>query len=76
MTGGARRGRVSRMGTPTIIDNATIVTGDEADSIHYDAALVVQDRRIAAIGPTAELLTRYPEAERVLDHLDPVVGAT
>src|SRR5207249_266377 len=29
------------------------------------AALVVQGRRIAAIGPTAELLARYPEAERV-----------
>ena len=53
------------MDTPTLIHNATIVTGDEAGSIHYDAALVVQGRRVAAIGPTAELLARYPEAERV-----------
>ena len=53
------------MDTPTLIHDATIVTGDEAGSIHCGAALVVQGRRIAAIGPTAELLARYPEAERV-----------
>ena len=53
------------MDTPTLIHNATIVTGDDAGSIHHDAALVVQGCRIAAIGPTAELLARYPEAERV-----------
>ncbi len=50
---------------PAIVHNTTIVTADEGGSIHYDAALVVRDRRIAAIGPTAELLARYPEAERV-----------
>jgi 5-methylthioadenosine/S-adenosylhomocysteine deaminase len=53
------------MDTPTLIHNVTIVTGDEAGSLHHDAALGVQGRRIAAIGPTAELLARYPEAERV-----------
>ncbi|MEK7715491.1 MAG: amidohydrolase family protein, partial [candidate division NC10 bacterium] len=53
------------MTAPVIIHDATIVTADEAGSIHYDAALVVHDRRITAIGPTAELLARYPEAERV-----------
>jgi len=53
------------MSGPVIIHNATIVTADEAGAIHYDAALVVHERRIAAIGPTAELLARYPEAERV-----------
>ena len=53
------------MDTPTLIHDATIVTGDEAGSIHYGAALVVQGRRIAAIGPTAEPLARYPEAGRV-----------
>jgi len=50
---------------PAVIHNTTIVTADEAGSIHYDGALVVHDRRIAAIGPTAELLARYPDAERV-----------
>jgi len=53
------------MDTPTLTHNAAIVTGDEAGSVHHDAALVVQGRRIAAIGPTAEPLARYPEAGRV-----------
>jgi len=53
------------MDARTLIHNATIVTGDEAGSVHHDAALVVQGRRIAAIGPTAEPLARYPEAGRV-----------
>ncbi|PYM95231.1 MAG: hypothetical protein DME04_05480 [Candidatus Rokuibacteriota bacterium] len=50
------------MAQPILIHDATIVTADEAGSIHYDAALVVQDRRISAIGPAAELAARYPDA--------------
>jgi 5-methylthioadenosine/S-adenosylhomocysteine deaminase len=57
----AERGHQSE----TIIHGATIVTADEGGSIHHDAALVVQDNRIAAIGPSAELLARHPRAERV-----------
>ena len=53
------------MAQPILIHDATIVTADGAGSIHYDAALLVQDHRIAAIGPSAELLARYPGAERV-----------
>jgi len=53
------------MGTPIIIHDATIVTGDDAGSIHQDAALVVDGPRIAAVGPTTEVLRRYPQAERV-----------
>jgi 5-methylthioadenosine/S-adenosylhomocysteine deaminase len=49
----------------TIIRNATVVTADDQASLHYDAALVVEGGRIAAIGPTEELLARYPAAERV-----------
>jgi 5-methylthioadenosine/S-adenosylhomocysteine deaminase len=48
-----------------IIHGATIVTVSEAGTIHREAALAVADGRIAAIGPTAELLARYPAAERV-----------
>jgi len=48
-----------------IIHDATIVTGDAAGAIHNDAALVADGPRIAAIGPTAEVLARYPGAERV-----------
>ncbi len=53
------------MPSETIIHDATIVAVDDAGTIHYDAALVVANGRIAAIGPSAELLARYPRAERV-----------
>ena len=49
----------------TIIHDTTVVTADEACTVQYDAALVVADDRIAAIGPTAELLARYAAAERI-----------
>ena len=48
-----------------LIRDTTIVTADDAGSILSDAALVVRDRRIAALGPTPELLRRFPDAERV-----------
>src|SRR3989442_11324927 len=48
----------------TLIHDTTIVTANEAGSILYDAALVVHDGRIAALGPTTELLAGYPDAER------------
>src|SRR6266852_1987452 len=53
------------MAASTLIHDTTIVTADEAGSILYDAALVVRDGRIAALGPTTELIARYPDAERV-----------
>jgi 5-methylthioadenosine/S-adenosylhomocysteine deaminase len=49
----------------TLVHDATIVTGDDAGTIHYEAGLAVEGGRIAAIGPTAELRARYPAAERV-----------
>jgi 5-methylthioadenosine/S-adenosylhomocysteine deaminase len=49
----------------TLIHDATIVTGDDAGTIHYDGGLAVESGRIVAIGPSPELLARYPEAERV-----------
>ncbi len=48
-----------------LIRDTTIVTADDAGSILYDAALAVHDRRIAALGPTPELLRRFPDSERV-----------
>jgi 5-methylthioadenosine/S-adenosylhomocysteine deaminase len=53
------------MAAATLIHDTTIVTADDAGTILYDAALVVNDGRIAALGPTAELAARYPGAERV-----------
>lgn len=49
----------------TVVHDATIVTADDAGAIHYGAALAIDGGRIAAIGPTPELLARYPGAERV-----------
>src|SRR5918992_4674579 len=49
----------------TVIHNTTIVTADDTCAVQYDAAIIVEADRIAAIGPTAELLARYPTAERI-----------
>ncbi len=49
----------------TIIHDTTIATVDEQGAVHYDAAIAIAEDRIAAIGPNAELLARYPAAERI-----------
>ena len=49
----------------TVIHNAAIVTVDDGDTVHYGAAIAIEGDRIAAIGPSAELLARYPAAEKV-----------
>jgi 5-methylthioadenosine/S-adenosylhomocysteine deaminase len=49
----------------TVIHNAAIVTVDDRDTVHYDAAIAIERDRIAAIGPSADLLARYPAAERL-----------
>ena len=53
------------MPAATIIHDTTVVTVDDAGTIERDAALVVERGRIAAMGPSAALLARYPDAERV-----------
>jgi 5-methylthioadenosine/S-adenosylhomocysteine deaminase len=49
----------------TMIHDTTIVTADDAGTVRYDAAIVVEADRIAAIGPKAELLARFPAADRI-----------
>ena len=49
----------------TLIHNAIIITADDAGAVYEDAAIVIDGTRIAAIGPSAELLAQHPEAERV-----------
>ena len=49
----------------TIIHNAAIVTVDDEDAVHYGAAIAIEGDRIAAIGPNDEILSRYPNADRV-----------
>src|SRR4029450_10600054 len=51
--------------TEQLIHDTTIVTANEAGSILYDAALLVRDGRVAALGPSAELVAKHPTAERV-----------
>jgi 5-methylthioadenosine/S-adenosylhomocysteine deaminase len=53
------------MATTRLIHDTTIVTADDAGSILHGAALAVRDGRIAALGPTPEVLAKYPDAERV-----------
>ncbi len=53
------------MTPPTVIHDTTIVTGDPSGTIHYRAALAVEERRIAAIGPSADILARHPGAALV-----------
>ncbi len=49
----------------TVIHDAAIVTVDDHDSVHYDAAIAIEGDRIAALGPSAAILARYPAAERI-----------
>ena len=49
----------------TILNDTTVVTVDRSDSVHYDAAVAVQDGRIAAVGPSREIVARFPGAEVV-----------
>lgn len=49
----------------TIIKNATVVTCDAGRTIHYNAALVVENDRISDIGPTADIEAKNPGAEVV-----------
>ncbi|MGH7345965.1 MAG: amidohydrolase family protein, partial [Candidatus Rokuibacteriota bacterium] len=53
------------MAATQLIHDTTIVTADGAGSILYGAALAVRDGRIAALGPTREILAKHPGAERI-----------
>jgi imidazolonepropionase-like amidohydrolase len=46
----------------TVIHSATLITGDDAGTIHHNATIAIEGDRIAAIGPDAELLARFPDA--------------
>ena len=66
LTRPAARRTVSRMsGRATVIRDATVVTGDDGGAIHYEAAVAVEDGRVAAIGRTETVLGRFPGAEVV-----------
>ncbi len=48
-----------------LIHSTTIVTGDDSECLYQDAALVVQQGRIAAIGNSDALRAAHPQAELV-----------
>ena len=53
------------MSAPVVLHDTTLVTGDEAGTVHYEAALLVERGRITAMGPSAATLAQRPDAERV-----------
>lgn len=48
-----------------LLVNATIVTCNPDREILYDAALAVDKGRIAALGPTPDLLSHFPDAQQI-----------
>jgi len=49
----------------TIIRSVTIITGDPAGTVLHDAAVAIDGARIAAVGPSDEIVQRYPAASIV-----------
>jgi 5-methylthioadenosine/S-adenosylhomocysteine deaminase len=49
----------------TVIHDTIVATVDDRDTVHYAAAIAIDGDRIAAIGPSAEIVARHPTAERV-----------
>ena len=50
-----------------LLTHVTIVTVDSHRRVLYDGAMAVKKGRIAKVGETEEILSEYPEAERILD---------
>ena len=48
-----------------IIHDTTVVTADAGRRVLFDAAIAIDGDRIVALGPSAQVLSRYPEAERI-----------
>ncbi len=48
-----------------LIVNGTVLTFGQANAVITDGALLIQGERIADLGPTAELVARYPDEERL-----------
>ena len=48
-----------------LITNTTIVTCDAGRGIHYNAAIAVEGERIAEVGPSAEIESKFSNAERI-----------
>jgi 5-methylthioadenosine/S-adenosylhomocysteine deaminase len=53
------------MNRPLLVHGATIVTGDDAGTLLVDGALLIENQRIAALGPAGDVLARHSGADRV-----------
>lgn len=50
-----------------VLHNAFVVTMDSADAVLRDGAVAVMGDRIAAVGPSADVLAAFPRAAQTLD---------
>lgn len=48
-----------------VIHGAAVATVDPNDRVIYDGAVAVEADRIVAVGPSRDLLARYPQAEKI-----------
>ena len=48
-----------------VIHGAAVATVDANDTVIYDGAVAVEADRIAAVGPSHDVLARYPVAEKI-----------
>lgn len=48
-----------------VIHDTTVVTVDPDDTVVHGGAIAIEGDRIAAVGPSAEILARFPAAERI-----------
>ncbi len=48
-----------------IVKGRWVLTGDDSQPLFTDAAVIVEADRILAVGPCAELVGAYPEAEHL-----------
>jgi len=51
----------------TRIDDAVVITVDDAFAVHAPGAVAVEGDRIAAVGPAAEVAARWPRPDTVID---------
>ena len=47
----------------TVIHHTTIITGERDPSVHFNAAVVIENDLIVAVGPTDEIMARFPNGE-------------
>ena len=48
-----------------VIHDTTIVTADAGQRVLHDAAIAIEGERIVTVGPSAQVLSQHPSAERI-----------